>query len=277
MTPESDVLDRTLIAAFETAHTDARWSGGDWHDPVRRVRGAARAARVRVLSGVAVLAVVAAAGGVLAVRAVSPGVDRLRVGPAGPGGASGTGLDWLLTPEQYDAYASVHPAPSPTADLVPSPAPVDAASRRLQSDVMAAVGTAETLRIDAADGGQADHAILWLRVDATPVAVERYRLGYPFLAGWVDQPGPTATPAGGAQGAAPREDFTTPQAWPDGTAYTVATGDAVGYAFGKDEHWAGPVVWTVTPDGWLTSWTAPVSPDRLLGWARAADAHSTAG
>jgi hypothetical protein len=273
MTPEPHVLDRTLSAAFDAAHTDPRWSGGEWHDPVNRVRGAARTARRRLASLVVVAAVVATGGAVSAVAALHPGADRLSVRPAGPG--TGTGLDWLLTADQYTAYAASHPTPSPAADHVPSPAPLGADTQRLQDDVRSALGAADTLRVDAADGGQAGHSVLWLRVDGTPVAVERYRLDYPLLAGWVDQPGPTATPAGGAPGTAPREDFTTPQAWPDGTAYTVATGDAVGYAFGKDEQWAGPVVWTVTADGWLTLWTAPVNPGRLLGWARAADASFT--
>jgi hypothetical protein len=277
MTSEPDVLDRTLTAAFDAAHTDPRWSGGEWHDPVRRVRAASRTARLQVASLVAVAAVAVAGGGVTAVHTLRPGPDRLRLAPAAPASGTGTGLDWLLTPEQYKAYGAVHPSPSPDADVVASPAPIDADANRLQADVVSALGEADVLRIDAADGGLAGHAVLWLRVDGTPVAVERYRLDYPLLAGWVDQPGPTATPAGGTRDAAPREDFTTPQTWPDGTAYTVATGDAVGYAFGPDEQWTGPIVWTVTPDGWLTWWTAPVTPDRLLGWAHVAADHFAAG
>jgi hypothetical protein len=68
-----------------------------------------------------------------------------------------------------------------------------------------------------------------------------------------------------------------PAEWSDGTAYTVLTGNALGYAFGVDQQWSGPVVWTVTADGWFTSWTAPVPTATLLGWAEAGDRHFTAG
>jgi hypothetical protein len=55
----------------------------------------------------------------------------------------------------------------------------------------------------------------------------------------------------------------------------VLTGDLMGYGVGEGAQWNGPLVWTVTADGWLTIWTAPVPSDRLLGWAQAADAHFT--
>ena len=259
-----DVLDRPLRDAFERAHGDTRWAGNAWTDPLPRLRAGARAQRMRIATIAAVATVAVAGGGVAALHAWQPKPDRLTV--ASPG--SGSGLDWLLTPAQYDAYAATHPSPSAGPSQVPSPVPIDADARQLQSDVTAAVGDATTLRLDAADGGAQGHVVMWLHVGSTPVAVERYQLRYPLVAG--DTAQPTAGPENG--GGAP-ESFTAPKQWADGTAYTVASGDAMGYAFGRDEQWSGPVVWTVTPDGWLTSWTAPVSADRLLGWAQTADEH----
>ena len=114
---------------------------------------------------------------------------------------------------------------------------------------------------------------MWLRLaDGTPVAVERYRLQYPVEAGMSQYPAATAPPIGGDR-VASNEASTTPDTWPDGSAYTVLSGDALGYSFGAGEQWSGPVAWTVTPDGWFTSWTAPVSTGRLLDWAQVADAH----
>src|SRR4051812_1705647 len=98
MSNEPDVLDRTLTAAFDAAHSDSRWSGSEWHDPFPRLRGAARTARLQAASLVAVAAVAVAGGGVLAVNALRPGPDRITFGPAGPASGTGTGLDWLLTP-----------------------------------------------------------------------------------------------------------------------------------------------------------------------------------
>lgn len=265
-----DVLDRPLREAFERAHTDTRWAGRAWPDPVPRVRAGVRVSRVRTtaLAGAAVI-VLAGVGGVLVTKAAQPAVDSLRAPIATQGG--GSGLDWLLTPEQYDAYSAAHPSPSAGPQKAPSPAPIDADARRLEADVTAAVGSADPVRLDPADGGDVGHAVLWLHVDGTPLAVERYRLRYPLVAG--DQAETTAGAArpGGA------ESFTAPQEWPDGTAYTVATGTVMGYAFGADERWSGPVVWTVTPDGWLTSWTAPVPAQQLLAWAHAAEEHDAAG
>ena len=266
-----DLLDRPVLDAFERAHADARWAGNAWTDPLPRLRAGARASRRRSAAA-AGLAVVAAAGvGVAGAKVLGPGVDRLRSAPiASPG--SGTGLDWLLTPAQYDAYTAAHPSPSDNPRRVPSPVPVDAEAQRLQADVNAAVGDETTLRLDAADGGEQGHAVMWLRVGGTPVAVERYQLAYPLVAG--DTAQPTAAPGATGDSA---ETFTSPRTWSDGTAYTVASGHAMGYAFSKDEQWSGPVVWTVTTDGWLTSWTAPVAADQLLSWAQTADEHYTAG
>ena len=262
-----DVLDPTVRDAFERAHGDLRWAGNRWTDPLPRLRAGVRAQRLRLATMAAVASVAVAGGGVAAVHALRPSPDRLTFAGSG----TGSGLDWLLTPAQYDAYQAAHPAPSAGPQQVTSPAPVDDAARRLQTDVTAAVGDATTLRLDAADGGAEGHAVLWLRVGSTPVAVERYRLDYPLVAG------ETARPTAGPDSRDSAEAFTAPRTWADGTAYTVATGQAMGYAFSRDEQWSGPVVWTVTPDGWLTSWTAPVTSDRLLGWAQTADEHYTGG
>jgi hypothetical protein len=269
----TDTLEQTLTAALTDAQTDPRWSGHDWPDAVRRVRRAGRASRTRhAAAAVASLAVVAGAGAV-AVHSVTAGEDRVGVFTTA-GGGDGSGLDWLLTPEQYSAYAAAQPSPSYPPSLVASPAPADDELTKLRTDVFAALGRPRTLRLDPADGGRAGHAVIWATTSdsGTPVAIERYRLDYPVVAGSQVTPAPTA----GSQRTT-SEEFTDPRLWADGTAYTVATGDQMGYAFGPDQQWSGPVVWTVTADGWFTSWTAPVSADRLLAWAQAADASFDAG
>ena len=263
-----DVLDPIVRDAFERAHGDGRWAGHAWTDPMPRLRVGARASRVRTAAVTGFALVGVAVVGAAVVKVAGPGVDRLRTLPVTAPG-SGTGLDWLLTPDQYDAYTTAHPMPSAGPEHVPSPVPIDDGARRLQADVLAAVGDATTLRLDAADGGSAGHAVIWLRVGGTPVAVERYRLDYPLVAG------ATADASAAPDGAA--EKFTSPRTWADGTAYTVASGETMGYAFGPGQQWSGPVVWTVTPEGWLTSWTAPVGSDRLLSWAQTADEHYTRG
>lgn len=261
-----DLLEEHLQTAFEDARTDPRWSGSTWSDPAGRVRHRAKVVHRRAASATAMGAVVAVAGAAVALPHLRS-EDRVSVQPRG-GDYPSTGLSWLLTPSQYGDYSAAHPSPSAAPDHVASPAPSDAELTQLDADVSAALGAPQVIRRDAADGGDAGHAIIWaLTGDAgTPVAVERYRLGYPLQVGDEVVPAPTA-----GSDASASEQFTDPQQWADGTAYTVATGDAFGYAFGPGQQWSGPVVWTVTPDGWFTSWTAPVSVDRLLGWARAAD------
>jgi hypothetical protein len=276
---DADVLDRRLVESFASAHDEPRWDGEPWTHPGERLRKAGRAHSRRV-AATSVLAAAGLVGGAVAgVSALTASSDQVRViGPAGHA-ATGTGLDWLLTKAQYDEYTRAHPSPSPASDRVPSPAPVDDQLRTLQADVNAALpADAQTVRADAADGGVAGHALVWQRLaDGTPVVVERYRLDYPLEADLPDHVGPTAPPDGEAGDIYSYESMTSPETWDDATAFTVLTGDAMGYALDRDTQWSGPIVWTVTADGWLTTWTAPVSTERLLGWAQAADARFIAG
>jgi len=259
------LLERRLEESFAAAHDDPRWAGDGWTDPVGRLRKAGRAhrRRVAVASGLSVAAI--AGGAAAAVSAIPASNDRVGVTAPMAHGQSGTGLDWLLTRSQYDAYTAAHPSPSPATDRVPSPAPVDDELRSLQADIAAALPNGvETVRADAADGGARGDATVWLRLaDGTPVAVERYRLDYPRVLATDTDPATTETVAA--------EQFSDPQTWSDGSAYTTITGQGWGYAFGRGTEWSGPFVWTVTPDGWFTSWTAPVTTEKLLGWAQAAD------
>jgi hypothetical protein len=276
MTSDNDLLETRLTAAFDAAHHDPRWAPDVWPDPLPRVRHGARAARSRQLVMAAVATLGILGGAAVGLHAVTGSTQRLTAVPSA-GVSGGSGADWLLTPAEYDAYTAAHPSPSPVPERVPSPAPETSQVRQFQSDVLAAVGGgASTLRVDPADSGEAGHVTLWLRVGATPLAVEHYRLTYPLLVGPAQVPPPTAEP-GHSSPDSSYEHFTAPQTWPTGTAYTIATGEAFGYAFGIDEHWAGPIVWAVTPDGWLTWWTAPVPADRLLGWAQAYDSNTATG
>jgi hypothetical protein len=264
-----DVLERRLSQSFVAAHDDPRWAGDTWLDPMGRLGRARRAHNRRIAAVSALAATGLAAGAIAGVSALSTTSDRVRVvGPAGHPDA-GSGLDWLLTTAQYDDYTAAHPSPSPPVDRVPSPAPVDDQLRGLEADIAAALpADAQTVRADAADGGVNGDATVWLRLsDGTPVAVERLRLEYPRVL--------STTTDSSTEELAP-EHFTDPQTWDDGTAYTIVTGQAWGYGLDEQTQWDGPFVWTVTSDGWFTMWTAPVSRDRLLGWAQAADAHFTA-
>jgi hypothetical protein len=213
-----------------------------------------------------------AAGTVAAVDAWPTGADRVDVRPQGGAGPAATsGLDWLLSPQQYASYTGAHPSPSAAPESVHSPAPTDAELEQLRGDIAAALpADATTLRTDAADGGAKGFATVWLRLaDGTPVGVERSRLSYPRVLSTTTDPSAT-------EALAP-EHFTDPGTWQDGSAYTVVTGSAWGYGFGVNDQWNGPFVWTATSDGWFTLWTAPVDADTLLGWAQAADAHFTGG
>ena len=253
-----DVLDEQLSQAFDRAHDAPQWALPAWPDPLTRVRRtAARRRAGRVAAATAAVAFVAA-GAVIGVQSMSSTDARVhyRLGSGGTGSAPDrTGAQWLLTPQDFGQYAAAHPSPSPAPDLVPSPAPSDTELAQLHTDIAAVLpANVDTVRSDAADGGTRGHATVWLRLaDGTPVAVERYRLDYPL-----ELSGP--------------ERFTDPSVWADGTAYTVLTGNTLGYGFGPDTQWSGPIVWTTTADGWFTMWTAPVATDTLLGWARGADA-----
>jgi len=268
----TDVLDDELTSAFERAHEAPQWAMPGWPDSAGRVRRAATRARTRYAAAAAVGLTLVAGGALAAVHALPSGEDRVL--PSNGGNSTdangATGAKWLLSPSDFDAYTAAHPSPSPSTDRVPSPAPSDAQLAQLQRDVSAALPAgATTVRSDAADGGVRGDAIIWLRLaDGTPVAVERTRLDYPrVLSTAVDSATEEVAP----------EHFTDPQTWADGTAYTIVTGQAFGYGLDRQTQWSGPFVWTVTPDGWFTMWTAPVASDTLLGWAQSADASFVGG
>jgi hypothetical protein len=276
----NDLIDRRVTDALNRAHDDPRWAGSEWTDPVGRVRRAARSGRALHV-GVSAIGITAlGVGAGFGLHALSSPSDQVRVvSPAGAGGQSqASGLDWLMTPQQFDTYMTAHPSPSPTLDLVASPAPASDELLQLEADARAAMPGGLTIdRADAADGGERGHAVIWAtRADGTQVVVERYKLDYPLEAGLPAGPRPTATPDGPGSPRSADEVFTVPRTWTDGSAYTALTGDALGYSTGAGA-WNGPFVWTATSEGWFTSWTAPVSTERLLGWAQAADAHFTAG
>jgi hypothetical protein len=214
-------------------------------------------------------------GGVVGLQSLAPGADRVRVvGPADQPGASGTGLDWLLTREQYLRYTSAHPEPSPGYEKVPSPAPVDDALRALTADVKGALGAVALMRQDAADGGAKGRTVIDVRTTSgDPLVVERVQLTYPEAAAGYTGPG---TPDAGMADM----HYTDPALWSDGTAYTVVTGTSEGYGLPESEggqSWTGPWVIFVTPDGLRTRVTAPVDTATLLTWARAIDAQRTNG
>ena len=269
------LLEQRLEESFAVAHDDARWAGEAWTDPVGRLRRAGRAHRRRVVVA-STLGVAALAGGaVAAVTAIPASNDRLGVvGPAS-GGQTGSGLDWLLTLTDFRTYQAAHPQPSARPEMVPSPAPRDSSLAGLEDDLQAVLpaGT-RVLRDDAAAGGTKGMLEVELRLpDGNPVFVQRQKLDYPVaLAAYTG----SGTPDPGFAD----EHFTDPQTWADGTAYSVITGSSWGYSLPRAEggdNWAGPYVYTATANGWFTAWTAPVSTDRLLGWAQAADAHFAGG
>lgn len=272
-----ELLDRELTDAFERAHEAPQWALPSWPDAASRVSRAAIRARARRVTAAAAVVVAVATGAVVSAAAVTTSDDQVHYAPAAGGDGSGTadqtGAQWLLSSNNYAQFTAAHPSPSAAPDLVPSPAPQDAELTQLQTDIAAALPTgAGTVRADAADGGVRGQATVWLRLaDGTPIAVERHRLTYPLDLGW-----PEETASGGGSPAV-TEHFTDPVTWEDGTAYTVLTGDLFGYGFGAGTEWNGPTVWTVTPDGWFTMWTAPVSVDKLLSWARSADGSFAAG
>ena len=272
-----DLLERELTESFERAHQAPQWALPSWPDAAGRVRRAAIRARARRVTA-ATAVVAAVTGGAVVSAAALTTTDaqvhyRTLSGGDGGGATGQTGAQWLLSSSDYAQYTAAHPSPSAAPDLVPSPAPRDAELTQLQTDIAAALPAgATTVRADAADGGVRGQATVWLRLtDGTPVAVERHRLGYPLDLNW-----PEDTTSDG-QPSPVTEHFTDPAAWADGTAYTVVTGTLFGYGFGAGTEWNGPTVWTVTPDGWFTMWTAPVSVDKLLSWARSADDSFAAG
>lgn len=280
MTQSLSDLERRLAESFKAAHDEPRWAGEDWTDPVNRVRHAHRTQSRRIAAVSAVATAGLVAGGIATVAAVTGSQDQVRViGPAGHGD-TGTGLDWLMTRDQFRTYVAAHPSPSPATDRVPSPAPVDDELRSLQADVTAALpaGT-RIVRADAADGGNAGEATVMTKLpDGTPVVIERRHLDYPM-----EDPGyngaspvPTATIGTSPDEPPLTEVYTDPRTWSTGTAYSIVTGNVMGMGVPSEGGWMGPFVWTATADGWFTSWTAPVPSERLLGWAQAADAHFVA-
>jgi hypothetical protein len=264
-----DEIEARVAAALRAAPDDPRWAPPGWDDPVTRVRAAAGRSRRRHITLGGLGALTASVLLVAGFSAWSHDTSTVRVGPAGTG--QGSGLDWLLTPQQWAAYTTAHPSPSPSRDVVASPAPVSVELHRLQAEVTSTLGDVQVLRADAANGGDAGHLLVWVRTgDGTPVVVERYRLGYPVEAGTSG----ASAPPGGAAG----ETYSEPEQLSTGSAMTALTGDRMGYSFGGGgDQWTGPIVWVVTPDGWFTSWTAPVSVGVLRGWAAAGDLQFSAG
>ena len=281
MTQSLSDLERHLAESFNAAHDEPRWAGEDWTDPVNRVRHAHRTQSRRTAAVSAVAAAGLVGGGIVAVSALSGSTDQVRViGPAGHGD-TGTGLDWFMTRDRYDAYVAAHPSPSPYSVKVPSPAPMDDELRTLKADVAAALPTdARVDRADAADGGNAGEAVVNVTLpDGTPVVIERQQLHYPFEDPGYNgaSPAPETTPGTDETKPPLTEVYTDPQTWPSGSAYSVVTGNVMGMGVPSEGGWNGPFVYVVTADGWFTRWTAPVPVERLLGWAQAADAHFTAG
>jgi hypothetical protein len=270
------VLERRLQESFAVAHDDARWAADTWADPLGRLRHNKRNRRRRLAvascAGVVALVAAAVAGG----RALRSSSDVVRVAPLSQGpAATGSGLNWLLPLPDYRSYVAAHPQPSAGPQVVPSPAPRDSALTTLEDDVNAVLppGT-RILRDDAAAGGAKGMLEVELRLpDGSPLMVQRQKLDYPVaLAAYTGD----GTPDPGFAD----EHFTNPQTWADKTAYSVITGTSWGYSFPASEggdYWAGPYVYTATAEGWLTAWTAPVSADKLLGWAQASDAHFIGG
>jgi hypothetical protein len=221
-----------------------------------RVETAARAWRRRQRVAAAALVVLLAGGAFTAVRLL-PGPAAGRIVPTSPGGQHGprpSGLAWLLTPARWAAYTAAHPSPSPNPVMVPSPAPPNAALRELESDALHVLPGARVVRADSADGGQQGQLVIWLRLGNLPVVVSRNLLHYPIE-------------AGGFLGS---EHVSRPRRLATGSAVAVLSGGADGYsALGRT--WSGPFVWTVTPDGWFTAWTAPVPVGEVLRWAVRSD------
>jgi hypothetical protein len=265
------LLERRLEESFAVAQDDPRWSAECWTDPLGRLRRARRTQGRRLMGAAALAAAGVFVAAALGVSAWQRSNDQLRViSPAGPA-ATGSGLDWLLPLHDYHSYVAAHPQPSGGPDIVPSPAPRNEELAALEDDIRAVLpaGT-RVLRDDAAAGGAEGMLEVELRLpDGTPIYVQRQKLDYPIaLAAYTG----TGSPDPGVAD----EHFTDPNTWPDGTAYSVITGSSWGYGFPSSEggdFWSGPYVYTATGKGWFTAWTAPVSSDRLLGWAQAADEH----
>jgi hypothetical protein len=266
------LLERRLEESFVVAHDDPRWAADAWADPVGRLRRANRTHHRRLAIASCLGVVTLTAGVVLGASALRSNSDEVRVVPLSPGSAAGvSGLNWLLPLSDYRTYESAHPRPSAEPQTVPSPALRGTALAALEDDVKAVLPAgARILRDDAAGGGAKGMLEVELRLpDGAPLYVQRQKLDYPVpLAAYTG----TGTPDPGFAD----EHFTDPQSWPDGTAYSVITGSSWGYSLPASEggdFWSGPYIYTATADGWFTSWTAPVSAAKLLGWAQAADAR----
>jgi len=276
-----DVVERTLAESFATAQDDARWAGDGWTDPLGRLRRAQRSHRRRLAIAATIGAAALAGGVAAAIAAIPTSSDRLGVTDPAAGGQTGTGLDWFMTSDRYNAYVEAHPSPSPYYVKVPSPAPMDDELRTLKSDVAAALpADARLTRADAADGGNAGEAVVNMTLrDGTPVVIERQQLHYPLEDPGYNgaSPAPGMTPGTDETKPPLTEVYSDPEIWPTGTAYSVVTGNVMGMGVQSEGGWNGPFVYAVTADGWFTRWTAPVTVERLLGWARASDEHFTAG
>jgi hypothetical protein len=266
------LLERRLEESFVSAHDDVRWAGDNWTDPLGRLRRIDRARRRRFAVASCLSVVALAAAGMVGVTTLRSTSDEVRVAPLSPGtDGGGSGLNWLLSLPDYRSYEAAHPQPSGGPQFVPSPAPRDSALTALEDDLHAVLPSgSRVLRDDAAAGGAKGMLEVELRLpNGSPLFVQRQKLDYPVpLAAYTGN----GTPDPGFAD----EHFTGPQTWADRTAYSVITGTSWGYSFPASEgsdYWAGPYVYTATGDGWFTAWTAPVSVDRLLGWAQAADTH----
>ena len=271
---DSGVLERRLVETFNEAHDDPRWAGTTWHDPLHRLGRARQASRRRTALASTLGVAALTAGAIAGVAALPSSSDHLKVVGTLSGGDK-TGSDWLLPLDKYQAYEAAHPQPSGGPELVQSPAPRDAALTDLEAALQHVLpsGT-RVLRDDAASGGAKGHLEVVLRLpDGSPVDVERYQLDYPVpLAAYTG----TGTPDSGFAD----EHFTDPQAWANGTAYSVITGSSWGYSLPQadgGDSWSGPFVYTATNTGVFTEITSPVSSDRMVGWAQQLDTQLSTG
>jgi hypothetical protein len=257
-------------------------TSADWDVPVRpgaledlrrrRTAHRRRTAGATALGGLAVVGAVAAgvsllpshqvqlatyAGGGVPAGSPAPGIS--------PTWVPQTGRDWLLPPQDADAFWSAHtrPSPRPGQSVVESPAPLGPQSAELLSDVQAAgLPTDARLRREDAVGGQPDAAAVHVTLpDGTPVEVER---------SWAQGPMPYVWQDGLDHSDARVEDV--PGTSTAGVAYAQ-----FGYGFGLAYlHDRSHGVITVSRGGVLTMWAAPsvVPLDALKAWAFAAAQHA---
>jgi hypothetical protein len=242
-----DMFESALAEHIRALRHDPGLTTVTWADPMGRLRRARHRRQAKV-GGLALAGVTAVAGVASTVHLPR---HRDTVGTARTTGEPGSGLDWLLTHDDYLVHNRAHPSPSDFHDMVASPAPVSDELLALKSAVAAAMPAGTLIsELDAANGGRRDELHLRATVGTAPVIVERRRLAYPLE---------TSTGTG-----------MTEATW-------LATGSAIAVAVNSHESyddWSGPFVWVATADGWLTTWTSPLPVDQLRAWAVAADAHS---